>query len=210
MDWKYKHFHEQAVFNAPIQTVLEAARTAVSEAFGQAQDTPDGFVANGRSGWRDATATFHAASVASGTQLSVELVVERSTMRGYMLWDVGGYYNVQIDKWFARIAERLSSAGEQPLVSKSTLNYRVRQGCLAGCMVWLVAVLCLSTIGTVLDRAVYPQSSQSSFGGPFTAAASALALLVGIAAYLLVADPKGPVARFIRARFGRSQDQGRP
>ncbi len=203
MDWKYKHFKEQAVFSAPISSVLDAARLVVGESFGQVEDTADGLVARGRSGWHNAVATFRVASVATGTQLSVELLVERSTMRGYMLFDVGGYYNAQIDKWFTGVSQRLASSGDQALVRKSTMSYRVRQGCLAGCLVWLIAVLCLGVAGTALDRAMFPQSSQS-IGGPFSLAASTLALLIGVGAFAYVGYPAGPIARFFRERFNRA------
>ena len=211
MDWKYKHFNEEAVFNAPIQSVLDAARAVVGESFGDIEETTDGFIARGRSAWYASTAmaTFRVASAAAGTQLAVELLAERASGRGYMLFDVGGYYNAQMDKWFARISERLGASGEQTLVSKTTSSYRIQQGCLAGCIVWLFLVVFLGVGAAALDRAVFGQSP-ASFQGPFSVAASIVALLAGVVAFLYVVYPEGPTSKFIRARLGRTQGNGKP
>src|SRR5689334_19137469 len=131
MDWKYKHFNHEAVFGAMGGSVLEAARAVVAESLSSIEDTADGFTARGYSGWHNAVATFHIAPAAEGTRLPVELLVERAAMRGYMLFDVGGYYNIQIDKWFKGIAQRLETDNEQEqiLVSKTTRDSKIPQGC---------------------------------------------------------------------------------
>lgn len=206
MDWKFKHFNQHAVFNAPVSDVLEAARATLAGLFEQIEATPDGFVARGYSGWHAATATFRLASIAEGTRLSVELLVERSTMRGYMLFDVGGYYNVQIDKWFAGIAGRLNLAGEQALVSKTTSDYRIRQGCFAGCVVWLAVGTCLGMAGIALDRALLPQASGTATG-PFSLLSSTLALLAGVAVFLYVRYPDAPASKSVRERLQRNRDK---
>src|SRR5215510_15976395 len=120
MDWKYKHFNHEAVFGALGGSVLEAARAVVAESLGSIEDTADGFIARGDSSWHAAIATIHITPAPEGTRLTVELLVERAAMRGYMLVDVGGYYNIQIDKWFKGIAQRLGNDNEQILVSKTT------------------------------------------------------------------------------------------
>jgi hypothetical protein len=125
MDWKYKHFNQAAIFTASRESVLEAARVVVAESLGGIADTTDGFVARGHSAWHAAIATFRITPAPSGTQVAVELLVERSALRSYMLFDVGGYYNGQIDKWFSGIAERLGGTQAQTLVSKTTSNLRV-------------------------------------------------------------------------------------
>src|SRR5262245_121462 len=101
MDWKCKHFNQQPVFRAPRQSVLAAARAVAAEAFGGIEDTADGFLAVGGSGWHSAVATFHVTPAPEGAQVAVELMVERAAMRGYMLIDIGGYYDGQIDRWFS-------------------------------------------------------------------------------------------------------------
>lgn len=110
MDWKYKHFNQTKIFNAPRQTILEAAMAVVSESLGGIEETADGFVARGSSAWHAAIATFHIIPVQNGFQVAVELLVERAAMQGYMLFDIGGYYNGQINKWFSNISQRLGEA----------------------------------------------------------------------------------------------------
>jgi hypothetical protein len=112
MDWKYKHSHQERVFPASRDVVKEAARTFMAESLGwQITDTPDGFTAQGHSFTHRAIAHLHFQTVAagasleswtsseSGTRVAIELLVERAGWRGYMLFDVGGYYNIQIRKW---------------------------------------------------------------------------------------------------------------
>ena len=106
MDWKYKHFHQERVFTASRDDVFEAARTFMAESLGwQVTNTPDGFSAEGYSFRHRAIANLHIESAAggasseSGTRVAVKLLVERAGWRGFMLVDVGGYYNIQIRKW---------------------------------------------------------------------------------------------------------------
>lgn len=204
MDWKYKHFNHEAVYNAPINDVLETARAVVGESFGQIENTAEGFVARGHSAWHSATATFRVGSVATGTRLGVELLVERASGRGYMLWDVGGYYIAEIDKWFSAIAERLGQSGAPALVSKSTSRVRWQRSCLAGCAVWFAAALCLGMAGTALDQSLFPRLPSTSYG-PFTTIASVLGLLAGIGGFVYVAYPESSFAKSVRGWLGRTR-----
>ncbi len=100
MDWKYKHFHQERVFPAPRDVVTQAARTFMAESLGwQITDTADGLTAQGYSFSHRAIANLQFQSAAGGTKVAIELLVERTGWRGYMLFDVGGYYNIQIRKW---------------------------------------------------------------------------------------------------------------
>jgi len=100
MDWKYKHFHQERVFPAPRDVVTQAARTFMAESLGwQITDTADAFTAQGYSFSHRAIANLQFQSAAGGTKVAIELLVERTGWRGYMLFDVGGYYNIQIRKW---------------------------------------------------------------------------------------------------------------
>ncbi len=206
MDWTYKHFTEEAVFNAPVRSVLEAAREVVSGTGNQIEESVDGFIAHGRSGFHATTATFQARSVAGGTQLKVELLVRRySALWGFILWDPFRFYSAHIDKWFAGIAARLGPSEEQAVVSKSTMSYRVQRGCLASCGTWLVAGACLGTAGVAADQAVFPQIG-TSMPGPFAAVASLIAILIGVLTFLYVRYPDGSVARFIRSHLRGPED----
>lgn len=105
MDWKYKHFYQERVFLAPLGLVLEAARRFMAESLGwSVTDTREGitgFTAEGDSFSHHAIGNFRIQSDPSGqrTEVAVELLVERASFRGFMLFDVGGYYIIQIRKW---------------------------------------------------------------------------------------------------------------
>src|SRR6266404_6091360 len=100
MDWKYKHFYQERVFQAPRDVVTEAARAFMGESLGwKITETQDGVTAQGSSFSHGAIAHLHIQSVGTGTKAAVELLVERAGWRGFMLFDVGGYYNIQIRKW---------------------------------------------------------------------------------------------------------------
>src|SRR5579859_6063684 len=102
MDWKHKHFAQEAFFEAEPDIVNDALR-----AFARAwladwavAETPDGLEATGRSGLHAATATFRIEPAPVGTKVTVTLLVERaSRTMGFMLFDVGGFYNGQLRKW---------------------------------------------------------------------------------------------------------------
>ena len=100
MDWKYKHFYQERAFPSTRDLAIEAARAFMAESLGwKITDTTDGFSAEGYSFSHRAIATLHFQSVADGTNVAVELLVERAGWRGYMLFDVGGYYSIQVRKW---------------------------------------------------------------------------------------------------------------
>ena len=106
MDWKYKHFRQERFF--PPDVVMEAARSFMTESLGwrvtdlarpAPSDAPDGFTTEGYSFTHWAIASFQIESTPDGAKVVVELLVERAGWRGFMLFDVGGYYNIQIRKW---------------------------------------------------------------------------------------------------------------
>jgi hypothetical protein len=200
MDWKYKHFNQEAIFKALPGSVLEAARASVAGALGEIEDSAGGFVGRGYGAWHAEIATFRITPVSEGTKVAVELLVERAAMRGYMLFDIGGYYNGQIDKWFLSTAQRLGGTQEQVLVHKTTSNSMVRRGCLTGCLVYLILGTCLAIAAIPLDRAFFPQPG-GQIPGPISIAASGIGLLAGVAAFLYGMYPDAPAAKFIRERI---------
>jgi hypothetical protein len=152
--------------------------------------------------------TFRITPVADGTKLAVELLVERAAMRGYMLFDIGGYYNGQIYKWFSRISHSLAGGQEQVSADQIPSRSKVRQGCLAGCLVYLIVGAGLGIFAFALDRLLFPQTSTAS-QGPISVILSIIGLLAGIGAFLYVMVPDAPVARFFRKRIQRNQDKER-
>ncbi len=208
MDWKYKHFNQEAIFKASRENVLEAARTVLAESLGRIENTTDGFVARGRSGWHAAIATFHITPTQDGAKVAVELAVERASTWGYILFDAGGYYNGRIDKWFSGISQRVGGNQEQVLISKTTSGSKVQRGCLVGCLVDLIVGTCLVIFAIFLDHALFPQSS-GSFQGPFSMIASVIGFLAGLVAFLYVVYPDAPVWKFIREQLQRNQNKER-
>src|SRR5439155_152160 len=83
---------QERVFPAPRDVVTQAARTFMAESLGwQITDTADGFTAQGYSFSHRAIANLQFQSAAGGTKVAIELLVERTGWRGYMLFDVAGY-----------------------------------------------------------------------------------------------------------------------
>ncbi len=202
MDWKYKHFNQEAVFKSSRESVLEAARTVVAEALPQIENTPDGFVARGHSAWHAATATFRIEPTPDGAKIAVELLVGRAGGRGFMLVDIGGYYDSQIRKWLLGVSRHL---GQQPIsMTKPSLN----QGCLTGCVVYLIAGAGLALLAMPLDRVAFPQSS-SAILGPFMVTASLIGFLAGVVAFLYVMYPEASIWSSIRERQQRIQNKER-
>ena len=118
MDWKYKHFNSETTFSASPSEVSDAARLFFSKSLGwQVEETMDGLQARGFSFAHAATAMFRIQPSTHGTKVTVELLVERAGYMGFMLFDVGGYYNRQIRKWFEgvqwQLHQRLVSPSEQ-------------------------------------------------------------------------------------------------
>jgi len=204
MDWKYKHFNQAAIFKASRESVLEAARAVVAESLGGIEDTGDGFTARGYSAWHAAIVTFRITTTPDGTRAAVEMLVERAAMRGYMLFDVGGYYNSRIDQWFSGITQRLEGHQELTLVSKTTSNVKVQQGCLLGCLVYLIVGAGLGILAIALDRVLFPQFSGSN-PGPMTILASIIGLLAGVLAFLYVANPDSSVSQLMKRQLQRIQ-----
>jgi len=206
MDWKYKHFDQEAIFKASPEKVLAAARAVVAESLGEIEEVAGGFVSRGTSAWHSAIATLRITPTPDGAKVAVELLVQRSAMRGYMLFDVGGYYNGQIDKWFSGITQRLEGDREQILVSKTTSGVKVQRGCLLGCLAYLMVGVCLGIFAIALDRAFFPQFSGST-PGPITIAASVIALAIGVLAILYAVNPDASTSKAIREQLQRIQNR---
>ena len=155
MDWKYKHFHQERVYAAPRDVVTEAARAFMAESLGwKITETPEGFTAQGYSFSHRAIANLHFQSMAGGTKVAIELLVERTGWRGYMLFDVGGYYNIQIRKWLDGIQwaihQKLTGSHDEsqnPLV----LAENKPAACIFnGCLMFIVVTFALYFLVTFI------------------------------------------------------------
>lgn len=157
MDWKYKHFCQQRVFPAPRDVVLEAARAVMAESLGwQLTDATQGFTASGSSFAHGAVANFRIQSTAGGTKVDVELLVERAGFHGFMLVDVGGYYNIQIRKWLDAIqwAVRQKLTGHEAPAHPPVQPPNKAAACLFnGCLMFIVVTFGLWFLVTFICAA---------------------------------------------------------
>jgi hypothetical protein len=165
MDWKYKHFHQERVFPASRDLVTEAARAFMAESLGwQVTNTPDGFSAEGYSFTHRAIANLRIESAAggasseSGTRVAVELLVERAGWRGYMLFDVGGYYNIQIRKWLDGIQwalhQKLTGSHDESTNPLVVAQNKPAACLFNGCLVFIVVTFGLYFLVTFISAVV--------------------------------------------------------
>lgn len=142
VDWKYKHFHQQREFQAPREVILEAARAVMAGSLGwRVSETAEGFSASGSSFAHAATANFRVQSTAAGTRVDIDLLVERAGAAGFMLFDVGGYYNIQVRKWLEGIqsAANAKLAGqEMPAHPPLPPQNRTAACAFHGCLIFIV------------------------------------------------------------------------
>ncbi len=145
MDWKYKHFHQERLFQASRDEVMGAARKYVSETLGwKSRDETDGFSAEGYSFTHAGVATFRFQSAAGGTKVEVDLLVKRAGSMGFMLFDVGGYYNIQIRKWLDGIQWNIHqklAGGDEPAAAQEDNKTSARV--FNGCLLFIVAMFAL-------------------------------------------------------------------
>jgi len=154
MDWKYKHFHQEKVFAAPPELVLEAVRSYVTDTLGwKIAETAQGLTGEGQCFLHRAIVNFRLDPSASETRVIVDLQVERAGSSGFMLWDVGGYYNIQIRKWFegiqTSIHQRLAG-GEIQAAAPVPATNRYGACIFNGCLVFIVAMFALWFVVNVI------------------------------------------------------------
>jgi len=165
MDWKYKHFYQERVLPATRDVVMEAARAFMNESLGwQVTDMPDGFTAQGYSFSHRAIANLQIESAAggalseSGTRVSLELLVERAGWRGFMLFDVGGYYNIQIRKWLDGIQwslhQKLTGTHDESTNPLVLAENKPAAYIFNGCLVFIVVTFALYLLVTFISAVV--------------------------------------------------------
>ncbi len=159
MDWKYKHFHQERIFPAPRDVVSEAARTFMAESLGwQITNTPDRVTAEGYSFSHRAIANLHIQSAAGGTKVAIELLVERAGWRGFMLFDVGGYYNIQIRKWLDGIQwslhQKLAGSHDESTNPLVLAEKKPAAYIFNGCLVFTTVMFALYFVVTFISAVV--------------------------------------------------------
>jgi hypothetical protein len=158
MDWKYKHFHQKRAFAASPDTVAQAASRFVAESLGwTTQGAADGFTAEGSSFGHAAKAVYRFQSAPGGTKVDIDLLVERAGVTGFMLFDVGGYYNIQISKWLDgiqwNIHQSLTGAAEQTQSLTATHNRNAAR-LFNGCLLLSFIILGLWFFGNFISAAL--------------------------------------------------------
>jgi hypothetical protein len=148
MDWKYKHFHQERVFAAPRDVVFEAARAFMADSLGwKTADTVEGFAAEGYSFAHRAIANIGIQAAANGMNVIIDLQVERAGSAGFMLFDVGGYYTIQIRKWFDGIQwlihKQLAGGEIQSAAPVPTTTNKYGACVFNGCLFFIVAMFAL-------------------------------------------------------------------
>jgi hypothetical protein len=165
MDWKYKHFHQERVYPEARDVVFEAARSFMAESLGwQIANTPgaintsDGFTAQGYSFSHRAIANLHIHSAADGTRVALELLVERAGWRGFMLFDVGGYYSIQIRKWLDGIEwsihQKLSGSHDEATNPLVLAEKKPAAHIFNGCLGFIVVSFALYFVVTLISAVV--------------------------------------------------------
>src|SRR6266404_7961477 len=192
MDWKYKPFYQERVFLAPRDLVFEAARTFMAESLGwPVTNTVDGFTAEGHSFSHGAIANLRIQSAADGTKVVVELLVERAGGRGFMLFDVGGYYDIQIRKWLDGVQwslhQKLTGSHDESTNPLVLAQNKPAAYIFNGCLVFIVVMLSLyflvifisAVVGLLTGHLFLLGSGSSSIHGIWARILSALILVFG-------------------------------
>lgn len=158
MDWKYKHFHQERVFAEPRDLVIEAAREYMTQSLGwKISETAEGFDAEGSSFSHQATADIGLHPVAEGTRLTIDLAVSRAGASGFMLFDVGGYYNIQILKWLDGIQWTIHqkvTPGEERQNPPVPATNKVAGCVFNGCLAFIVLMTGLYFMITIISAVI--------------------------------------------------------
>jgi hypothetical protein len=193
MDFKYKHFHQERLFPYSHEAVLEATRAVIAESMGwQVTTTAEGFMAEGSSFGHNGIAHFRIEPSGSETKVSVDLSVERTGFTGFMLFDVGGYYNIQIRKWLNAIqsSTHQNSTGQQTavapaLVPPNKTAARMFHGLLlliaAAFGLYIVVIFISALVGLLTGNLfLLGRGHNTTLHGPLARVMSAVILLFGI------------------------------
>ena len=208
MDFKYKHFHQQRLFPVSRDEVFDRARAVMVESVGWTIDheTLDGFTATGSSFGHAGIANIQIRSAGGGTLVDVELRVERAGYGGFMLFDVGGYYNIQVRKWLDAIqasVHQQETTGQPPpsappLQSPNKTSARVFHGCLLLIVIAFGLYLLITVIEAIIGLTtgnlfLLGRGGTIEVHGPVARAISLVILLFG--AWIVWRVMKKPRAR---------------
>ena len=193
MDFKYKHFQQQRRYAASREAVFDSGRAVMSESVGWTltKETSEGFTAEGSSFGHAGIANIQIQSTDGGTSVNVGLRVERAGFSGFMLFDVGGYYNIQIRKWLDAIQASLhqQASGQEPAAVAPLQSPNKSSACVFhGCLLLIALAFGLYLLATVIGAAIglatgnlflLGRSGNLTVHGPAARVISAAILLFG-------------------------------
>ena len=123
--------------------------------------------------------------------MDIELRVERAGFSGFMLFDVGGYYNIQVRKWLDAIQLLLhQEATGQPPTAAASLQSPNKTGAriFHGCLFLIAIAFGLYLLATVIEAVIglatgnlflVGRNGSVTVHGPAARAISAVILLLG-------------------------------
>ena len=91
------------------------------------------------------------------------------------------------------------------VASKPKSDSRVKQGCLTGCLVYIVVGVGLGMLAIPLDQLIFGISSESNQQGPFFTITSVVGFIAGIAIFLYMITPDAPIWKPIKKKLQRTQ-----
>jgi hypothetical protein len=162
MDWKYKHFHQERSFAAPQDVVSEAAHKYFGESLGwQITKEAEGFNAEGYSFSHQCIARLQFQADANATKVIVDLAAKRAGGRGFMLFDVGGYYNIQMRHWLDgtqanlhTILEPQSTSSPNPVPPPLPSTNKGTACVFNGCIGFIVVMFALYVLVTFSEAII--------------------------------------------------------
>jgi hypothetical protein len=90
--------------------------------------------------------------------VAIELLVERAGWRGFMLFDVGGYYNIQIRKWLDGIQwslhQKLTGTHDESTNSLVVAQNKPAAYIFNGCLLFIVVTFALYFLVTLISAVV--------------------------------------------------------
>ena len=145
------------MFQAPRAEVLDATRRYLLSRSGGKYGNHRGLARGSSSFSHAAIANFRIQPAGNGTKVELNLLVERAGPTGFMLFDVGGYYSIQIRKWLDGIQwaihQQVSGTPQQSAPPIPTEN-KTGASLFNGCLLLSFAIIGLWFLGNFISGIV--------------------------------------------------------
>lgn len=160
MNWKYKYFSQNRFFPAHRDLVWQSAKSFFSETLRSkiTKEASEGFIAEGYNFGHEAVADVRIQSAANGTTVDIQLAVKRAGNTGFMLFDVGGYYNIQLRHWLDGIQgllhQQLSGSPMAANISAPPPPNKAVACVFNGCLAFIAVIFALWLITNLVGAVV--------------------------------------------------------